>query len=60
LGADDYIIKPFRARELLATVRNHLAKQAALNCNFQDKSEDLVRNGTFSSIITNNQQPTSI
>ncbi len=34
LRADDYIIKPFRARELLATVRNHLGKKAAPNCNF--------------------------
>lgn len=48
LGADDYIIKPFRRAELLAAITCRLEKQIAINQQSQKKLDDLRNSITLS------------
>jgi signal transduction histidine kinase len=41
LGADDYITKPFEMEEMLLAVKSRLARQSALNAQFQERLDQL-------------------
>lgn len=44
LGADDYVTKPFTAKELLGAITSKLEKQVAINKNSQKKLDELRSN----------------
>ncbi len=45
IGADDYVVKPIRAKELIARVHMHLAKKTALSLGIEGDGEYWSRHG---------------
>lgn len=55
LGADDYVVKPFSVRELLARVRTNIRRQEVLNAPAPEEEANLIRAGRIT-VDTGRQQ----
>ncbi len=55
LGADDYVVKPFSVRELLARVRTNIRRQEVLSAPAPEEETNLIRAGRIT-VDTGRQQ----
>ena len=55
LGADDYVVKPFSVRELLARVRTNIRRQEVLSAPAPEEEANLIRAGRIT-VDTGRQQ----